>query len=177
MASRASSASPPYPGPPTVTWQNCPIATSLGSLGRRWTLTILRDVAFFPKASFGLILKGNRGLGPRTLSLRLRQLEREGFLRKVVPDSDARHPYYELTEKGLEVWPILSALFQFGIQNYPATVFEDRIARNLEDVYPYDAELMLGYLAEFARSSSATGPVGPSAAVAAAAGRGRGSRR
>jgi DNA-binding HxlR family transcriptional regulator len=88
-------AAPPYPGPPAVTWQNCPIATSLGSLGRRWTLTILRDIAFFPKASFGLILKGNKGLGSRTLSLRLGQLAREGLVRKVAPDPDPRHPHHQ----------------------------------------------------------------------------------
>ncbi|MCI4340383.1 MAG: helix-turn-helix transcriptional regulator [Thermoplasmata archaeon] len=180
MAARASPQSPPYPGPPSVMWEECPIATTLGSLGRRWTLPILRDVAFFPKASFGLMLKRNRGLTPRTLSLRLQQLAREELVRKVVPEDDRRHPFYELTEKGLEVWPILAALFQFGIRNYPAVVFEDKTARNLEDVFPHDAELMLGYLAEFARNSVPSGPAGPGAPMPSASatpGRSRPGRR
>ncbi|MCI4354828.1 MAG: helix-turn-helix transcriptional regulator [Thermoplasmata archaeon] len=178
MASRANlSSSPPYPGPPAVAWKNCPIATTLGSLGRRWTIPILRDIAFFPKASFGLILKANRGLRSRTLSLRLGQLAREELVRKVVPDSDRRHPYYELTAKGLEVWPILSALFQFGIQNHAEEVFEDRVARNLEDVYPHDAELMLGYFAGFARGSPAAEVPGPVAAAARSGASSRSARR
>lgn len=160
---------PPYPGPPAIAWEACPIETSLGVLGRRWTLPILRDVAFFPKASFALILKRNPGLGPRTLSLRLGQLADEMLVQKVVPEGDARHPYYELTRKGLDVWPILAALFQFGVRHHAAQVFPDRVARNLEDVYPHDVDLMLGHLAEFAR---ATGPA-PTASGVAAGGAGR----
>jgi len=167
MTARIDPAGPtPYPGPPSVAWESCPIEASLGSLGRRWTLPILRDIAFFPKASFALVLKRNPGLGPRTLSLRLGQLAREGLVRKTLPEADPRHPYYELTPKGLDVWPVLSALFQFGIQNHSDRVFADGVPRNLEDVYPHDVELMLGHLAEFARS---TAPVAPAISEGAGA--------
>jgi DNA-binding HxlR family transcriptional regulator len=142
----------PYPSPPTVPIEACPIATTLGSLGRKWTLPILRDVAFFPKASFGLIRRRNPGLLQRTLSIRLRQLVQEDLVRRVVPTDDPRHPYYELTEKGLEVWPILSSLFQFGIRHHAAKVFADGRPRDLQEVYPKDAALMLGTLAAFART-------------------------
>ena len=143
----------PYPAPPTVPIQACPIETTLLTLGRRWTLTILRDIAFFPKASFSLIMKRNTGIRQRTLSLRLRQLEEEELVRKVVPAEDPRHPYYELTPKGLEVWPILSSLFQFGIRNHAPVVFEDRRPRDLADVYPHDVPLLLGPLEAYARSA------------------------
>jgi DNA-binding HxlR family transcriptional regulator len=168
----------PYPSPPQVGWTACPIETSLGSLGRRWTIPILRDIAFFPKANFALIQKRNPGLGPRTLSLRLAQLAREGLVRKVVPDDDPRHPHYELTPKGLDVWPILSALFQFGIQHHAATVFPDQVARNLEDVYPHDVDLMLGHLATFARNTaSASAPGGARAVPSSSDSRGSGGSR
>ncbi|HYK92857.1 MAG TPA: helix-turn-helix domain-containing protein [Thermoplasmata archaeon] len=140
------------PALPTVALQACPIATSLGCLGRKWTLPILRDIAFFPDVGFAFILKSNRGLGPRTLSIRLQQLTGDGLIRKDPNPADPRHPTYRLTEKGLEVWPILASLFQFGIRNFPEVVFEDRRARNLEEVYPHDAALMLGPLTTFART-------------------------
>ena len=155
-----AAAPPPYPGPASVELQTCPIAATLGSLGRKWTIPVLRDVAFFPRASFGLILKQNRGLRRRTLSIRLAQLVQEDLVRKVVPPDDPRHPYYELTAKGLEAWPILSALFQFGIRHRSMEVFQDHAPRNLEDVYPHDAELMLGYFAEFARNAAPRPPGG-----------------
>jgi DNA-binding HxlR family transcriptional regulator len=143
---------PPYPSLPEVKWEQCPIATTLGSLGRKWTIPILRDVAFVPKVSFGWIRRHNPGLLQRTLSHRLLELSEEGLIRRVVPPDDRRHPYYELTEKGLEVWPILSSLFQYGIRQHARSVFADGRPRDLAEVYPGDAELMLGTLAAYART-------------------------
>lgn len=153
-------ASGPYPAPPTVALQACPIATTLGSFGRKWTLTILRDIAFFPHASFSLIRRENPGLRQRTLSNRLKELAAEDLIRRVAPPDEPRHPYYELTAKGREAWPILSSLFQFGIRNHAATVFADGRPRSLEDVYPGEAELMLGTLASYARTLGSSGPSG-----------------
>jgi len=147
----ASPTPSPYPGLPKVEIQDCPIATSLRILGRKWTLTILRDIAFFPKAGFALIRKRNPGLRPRVLSTRLRELAREDLVRRVALPEDPRHPYYELTAKGLEVWPILAALFQFGIQHHAPRVFADARPRDLGEVYPDDAPLLLGPLGPYAR--------------------------
>lgn len=145
------------PGPPAVPLLACPIATSLGTLGRKWTLTILRDIAFEPDASFSLILRNNPGLLQRTLSLRLKELAADGLVeRRVVPD-DRRHPRYRLTDRGRQVWPVLATLVQFGAQNYPARVFADGRARNLDDVFPNDLAVMLGRFAPARPSATARG--------------------
>jgi DNA-binding HxlR family transcriptional regulator len=137
----------PSPGPPAVPFQSCPIAASLGCVGRKWTLNILRDIAFFPDASFSFILKNNPGLLSRTLSLRLKQLARDDLVvREATPD-DPRHPTYRLTEKGQQVWPILGTLLQFGIQNYAERVFEDQRPRHLEEVFPRTSGILLGRFA------------------------------
>ncbi len=125
----------------------CPIATTLGTLGRKWTITILRDIAFFPDASFSLILKGNPGLLPRTLSLRLRQLSTDGLIVRDAEGNGARNPKYRLSTKGLQVWPILATLAQFGMQNFSDQVFEDGRPRDVEEVFPKGMELMLGRFA------------------------------
>jgi len=125
----------------------CPIATTLGTLGRKWTLTILRDIAFFPDASFTLILKGNPGLLPRTLSLRLKQLIADGLIVRDTEGNGGRNPRYRLSAKGLQVWPILATLAQFGMQNFSAEVFADGRARDLEEVFPKGMKLMLGRFA------------------------------
>jgi DNA-binding HxlR family transcriptional regulator len=169
-----------YPSLPAVMWAQCPISTTMGTLGRKWTVPILRDVAFFPKASFGLIRKCNPGLRQRTLSLRLRQLAAQNFIRRVVPPDDRQHPYYELTAKGMEVWPILTSLLQFGIRHYADVVFEDQQPRSIEEIYPYDAALMLGSLTAFARSAekgvaaSYARPASPIAAARGSTGNGAG---
>ena len=170
-ASPSPSSVVPLPSPPQVPIESCPIAASLGTLGRKWTLTILRDIAFYPNPGFALILRQNRGLRQRTLSLRLRQLTSEGFIVKVAPKGGGRRGSYRLTPKGLEVWPILAGLIQFGVRNHSGVVFADGRPRDLEEVYPNDTELMLGPLASFARASGALG------ARAAAPARGASRRR
>lgn len=135
------------PGPPAVPLTACPIATSLGTLGRKWTLTILRDIAFVPDASFSLILRNNPGLLQRTLSLRLRELAADGLVERRVAPEDRRHPRYRLTERGRQVWPVLATLVQFGARNYPERVFADGRARDLEEVFPNDLSVMLGRFA------------------------------
>ena len=139
--------SPPAPGRPSVAIESCPIATSLGTLRRKWTLTILRDIAFFPEASFSLILKNNPGLRPRTLSLRLKQLATDRLIIRGIETNRGRNPKYRLSPKGLQVWPILASLAQYGMQNYPDRVFVDRRPRDLEEVFPNDLALMLGRFA------------------------------
>ncbi|MCI4353524.1 MAG: helix-turn-helix transcriptional regulator [Thermoplasmata archaeon] len=127
--------------------KHCPIAATLGTLGRKWALTVLRDIAFFPGASFTLILRNNPGLRQRTLSLRLRQLASEELIEKRPPTSESKRGSYRLTEKGLQVWPILATLVQYGVQNHPDVVFADRRPRNIEDVFPNSTGLMLGRFA------------------------------
>ncbi|MCI4365824.1 MAG: helix-turn-helix transcriptional regulator [Thermoplasmata archaeon] len=146
-ASIPSSPAPRSPGAPEVPMETCPIAATLGTLGRKWALTILRDVAFFPDASFTLILRSNPGLRPRTLSLRLKQLASEDLIEKSVPVGGSRRRNYRLSAKGAQVWPILGSLLQFGVQNHAERVFADGQPRNLEDVFPGGAELMLGRFA------------------------------
>jgi DNA-binding HxlR family transcriptional regulator len=116
-------------------------------LGRKWTLTIIRDIAFFPGASFSLILRNNPGLLQRTLSLRLKQLTESDFIVKNGGPNGARRPTYRLSAKGLQVWPILATLAQFGVQNHADRVFADARPRDLEEVFPAGMELMLGRFA------------------------------
>lgn len=137
----------PAPAPPAVPIQSCPIATSLTLLGRKWTLTILRDIAYFPDASFSLIRRNNPGLLQRTLSLRLKELATSGLVERRVAADDRRHPRYRLTAEGQQVWPILATLVQFGMRHYPERVFADGRPRNLEEVFPNDLALMLGRFA------------------------------
>jgi DNA-binding HxlR family transcriptional regulator len=138
------------PGAPAVPLDACPIATTLGTLGRKWTLTILRAVAFFPGMKFSAIRRANPGLRQRTLSLRLKELQLEGLIERV--DRGARSSGYRLTTMGRDLWPILSALFDYGIQHHADVVFADGRPRTLAEVYPGSSVLLTGRLGEYARS-------------------------
>ncbi len=63
------------------------------------------------------------GINPKTLTARLRELERSGLIgRKVYPEVPPRVEYF-LTEKGMALKPVLEQLAAFSIQNYPDQVF------------------------------------------------------
>ncbi|MCI4325692.1 MAG: helix-turn-helix transcriptional regulator [Thermoplasmata archaeon] len=142
----------PSPGDPAVPMEACPIATTLGTLGRKWTLTILRAVAFYPGLKFTAIRRANPGLRQRTLSLRLKQMQREGLIERA--DGDARSSGYRLTTKGRDLWPVLSALFDYGIQHHADVVFVDGRPRTLAEVYPGSSVLLTGRLGTYARDEA-----------------------
>ena len=93
---------------------NCSIARTLEILGEKWTLLILRE-SFYGSTRFEQI---HRVLNcPRNLlSERLRGLVEEGILERSEyrePGSRARKEY-RLTDKGLELMPVLIALREWG---------------------------------------------------------------
>ncbi len=65
---------------PQVKIVNCPIKTSLGVLGKKWTMLIIRDIGFLKIKRFNRILESIPGLTPRVLSMRLKELEKEGII-------------------------------------------------------------------------------------------------
>lgn len=137
---------------PTVMWKTCPIRSSLGVLGRQWSLLVLRDVSFFRKVRFSDMLRNNPGLSPRLLSLRLKDLQREGLIERKTNPEDHREVWYDITDKGQDVVPILTAFIQYGAKHRAKEVFTDKKPREFERLFPRDREYMLGQLYNYARA-------------------------
>lgn len=92
--------------------QNCSIARTLELVGERWTILVLRD-AFLGVRRFDEMQR-NLGVARNVLATRLERLVGEGILEKVLYQE--RPPRYEylLTDKGLDLWPIVVELMQWG---------------------------------------------------------------
>lgn len=142
---------------PTVRFEVCPIRSSLGVLGRRWTLLVLRDVSFSRRVRFSDILRNNPGLHPRLLSIRLSELRGEGLIERVVNPQDHREIWYEITDKGRDVVPILTAFIQYGAKHRAKEVFRDRKPKTMERLFPQDRGYMLGELYGYARGPGMPG--------------------
>lgn len=121
---------------PAVPIADCPIATSLGVLGRKWTILILRDMTMMKKERFSEILKSTPGLTPRVLSNRLRELEREGMIARVEKKKGPNFVRWAVTEKGKDTIPILMRFAAFGSKWYAGVVFEDKTPKRLREIYP-----------------------------------------
>jgi DNA-binding HxlR family transcriptional regulator len=91
----------------------CGIARALDLVGERWALLVVRELLLGPKR-FTDLRAGLPNLGPDILSARLRELEAAGIVgrRTLPPPAAAR--VYELTERGLELEPVILALGRWG---------------------------------------------------------------
>jgi DNA-binding HxlR family transcriptional regulator len=121
---------------PTVVFKSCPIRASLGVLGKKWTLLILRDIGLLKIGRFNEILRSLPGLTPRVLILRLKELEGSGLIKPTVTQQKPKLVKWTLTEKGKDTIPILMSFISFGATWYPETVFDDGKARTVEELFP-----------------------------------------
>ncbi len=118
---------------PDVHFAQCPIKASMGVLGRKWTTLLLRDIGFRKIDRFNNLLESIPGLTPRVLSMRLKELERDGIIQKT-EDQDLI-VRWTLTEKGEDTLPILTRLMEFGSKWYAKEVFEDKVPRTLNEIF------------------------------------------
>lgn len=97
--------------------QVCSIARSLELLGERWTLLILRDV-FRGRRRFEE-MRESLGVARNVLASRLQRLVEEEILeRRAYSERPERFEYF-LTEKGLDLWPVLVDLLHWGDRHFP----------------------------------------------------------
>jgi len=127
---------------PTVEFKNCPIRVSLGVLGKKWTLLILRDIAFLKIDRFNQIRRSVPGLTSRVLIMRLRELEETGLIEPQVIQHKPKLVRWALTEKGKDTIPILMSLISFGAKWYANVVFEDKQARTVHELFPAEHDVL-----------------------------------
>jgi DNA-binding HxlR family transcriptional regulator len=124
----------------------------MGVFGRKWALLVFRDVALKVNTRFSDILRANPSITPRVLALRLRELERDGLVRRV-KKQDKREVHYKLTPTGRDAIPILTALIYFAAKRRPREVFRDARSRTMMDMFPTSQRALLqGMVAWAARA-------------------------
>jgi DNA-binding HxlR family transcriptional regulator len=90
----------------------CSVARTLSVVGDRWTMLIIRDL-FLGVRRFDAIQQDLR-LTPHRLSDRLRKLVRDGILRRVEYEKRPHRFEYRLTEKGLDLYPLMATMTGWG---------------------------------------------------------------
>ena len=100
----------------TYEGQNCSVAKSLELIGERWTMLVVREV-FLGHRRFDE-MASRLGVARNVLTARLARLVEEGVLEKVRYQERPERFEYRLTEKGIDLWPVIVSLIQFGDQYY-----------------------------------------------------------
>ncbi len=94
--------------------QNCSIARTLELVGERWSLLILRE-AFLGTRRFDEF-QGRLGIARNVLQSRLERLTEGGIMRRVAYQERPVRYEYRLTRKGVDLWPAIVALMNWGDQ-------------------------------------------------------------
>lgn len=112
----------------------CPINNTFKIVGKKFTVLIIRNMLYSGQTRFNQFLDSIEGINPKTLSVRLREMEKDGLIeRKVYPQTPIRIEY-SLTEKGKALQPILEQMGNFSMQYCCTDVFKDGKARTWEEV-------------------------------------------
>lgn len=116
----------------------CPIQSSLGVLGKKWTMIVLREMAMRKAERFSDLMRSIPAITPRALSIRLKELEQSGLIHRIDDRKTPRFVRWGLTEKGWDTLPILLTYVAFGSKWYAGTVFTDGKPRQMNDIYPQE---------------------------------------
>ena len=93
--------------------QCCPIERTLSVIGGKWTMLILRDLLDGTRR-FGELRRSLDGVSPKTLSQRLRELEAQGVVQRVIYPEVPPRVEYSLTERGKSLRAILDQMRTWG---------------------------------------------------------------
>jgi DNA-binding HxlR family transcriptional regulator len=88
----------------------CPLNASVEMLGDRWSLLIIRDMMLRGASTYKQFLECYEGIATNILANRLRKLVEYGIISKQINPTDARKVTYRLTEKGIDLAPVLTEM-------------------------------------------------------------------
>ncbi|HSX09650.1 MAG TPA: helix-turn-helix domain-containing protein [Candidatus Saccharimonadales bacterium] len=92
---------------------DCAVSKTLKIVGRKWTMLLLHNI-FEGKKRFGELQRALPGISPKTLTERLRELEKDGIIIKKVYAEVPLHVEYNLTEKGKSLRGVFRSLENWG---------------------------------------------------------------
>lgn len=100
---------------------DCPINYALEGFGDMWSLLIMRDIIYFGKRTYSEFLESEEGIATNILANRLAYLEEQGILVKKPHETDKRKEVYTLTEKGIDLIPLLIEIANWSAKYDPQT--------------------------------------------------------
>jgi len=95
---------------------HCPINFALEAFGDKWSLLILRDIIFRGKMTYGEFLNSEEGFSTNILASRLSHFVEQNILTHVIDANDSRKGAYHLTEKGLDLIPIMFEMMVWSLK-------------------------------------------------------------
>ena len=102
----------------------CPVATTVGLIGSKWKLLILRNLLMRPWR-FNELKKDLDGISQKVLTDSLRSMESDGIVSRTVFAEVPPRVEYSLSELGESLRPIIKAMEVWGT-NYKKNVLAEK---------------------------------------------------
>lgn len=100
----------------------CPINLTLEVVGDKWSLIVVRDIIFGNRRHFReLLTRSEEGIASNILADRLKRLVQQGIISKADDPSHKQKAVYSLTEKGIELLPVLAQMSDWGLRYLPVS--------------------------------------------------------
>ena len=109
---------------------SCPISFGLDIFGDKWTLLIIRDIAFYHRTRFSDFAP-NEHIATNILTDRLTRLEQLGIIKKTRSSEFKNQNIYSVTQKGKDLIPTLVEMTIWGLQYDPKSPANTQFAERL----------------------------------------------
>lgn len=116
-----------------VRFRPCATEVSLGVLGKRWTLPILRGIGIYRIDRFNRLLKATAGIGTKMLATRLKELEKAGLIERTEQRRSPILVRWGLTARGYDSIAILLLVAAYTSKYSPEMVFDDQHPKRLSE--------------------------------------------
>ncbi len=103
----------------------CPISNTIELIGKKYTVLILRNMMIEKQSRFNQFLASIKGINPKILSTRLKEMEEQGLLKRTIYHETPIRVENHLTKKGMALKPILKMFAEFSMQYCSKEVFKD----------------------------------------------------
>lgn len=103
----------------------CPVFNTFNIIGKKFSILILRNMIYNGHKRFNEFLNTIEEINPKTLSIRLKEMEGDGLITRRVYNETPIRIEYELTQKGKELQPILEQMALFSIKYCSEQVFNN----------------------------------------------------
>ena len=113
----------------------CPIDNTFKIIGKKFTVHIIRNMAIMGQTRFNQLLDSIEGSNPKTLSARLKEMEKADLISRKVFDEVPIRVEYKLTKKGEDLKGILGQMAAFSMKHYSKEIFKDGKPRKLKQIF------------------------------------------
>ena len=107
----------------------CPVSCILEIIGDKWTMLVIRDL-FFDKHTFKELQASPENIPTNILADRLKRLENNDLIRKELYQEKPKRYAYYLTDKGMDLLPIMQSMMDWSNKHIPDANKVENILKN-----------------------------------------------